>query len=167
MPYTNATYAGRDYVAANGEPQHPRDLVDHQCLVSLLYGTVWHFYSEAGDYAVTVTPRFQVNDTIVLREAVRRNLGIAVLPSSLVADDVKAGRIKRLLPGFRPPPLWLKALVPVQKMGKPSVNALLEFLHERLSVEANTTLKFAPSERPAAIGGGGTTVTSGTSSLEL
>ena len=133
MPYTNATYASSEYVRVHGEPAHPRDLIDHRCLVSLLYGTVWHFYSEAGDYAVTVTPRFQVNDTIVLREACRRDLGIAVLPSSLVEEDVKAGRIVRLLPDFRPPPLWLKALVPVQKMVKPSVTALLEYLRERIN----------------------------------
>jgi len=135
MPYTNATYASYAYLAEHGEPQHPRDLTDHRCLASLLYGTVWHFYSETGDYAVTVQPRFQVNDALVLREAVRRNLGIAVLPTTLVENDVEQGRLKQLLPDFRPPPLWLKALVPVQKLSKPSVSALLEFLHERLSFD--------------------------------
>jgi DNA-binding transcriptional LysR family regulator len=135
MPYTNATYASYEYLQKHGEPQHPRELVDHRCLASLLYGTVWHFYSDTGDFAVTVVPRFQVNDTLILREAVRRHLGIAVLPTTLVENDIESGLLKQLLPDFRPPPLWLKALVPMQKLSKPSVTALLEFLHERLTVE--------------------------------
>lgn len=141
MPYTNATYASYEYLKKHGEPQHPRELVDHRCLVSLLYGCVWHFYSDTGDYAVTVVPRFQVNDTLILREAVRRHIGIAVLPTTLVENDIEAGVLKQLLPGFRPPPLWLKALVPVQKLSKPSVTALLDFLHERLTVEPVAKLR--------------------------
>jgi DNA-binding transcriptional LysR family regulator len=151
MPYTNATYASHDYVQANGEPQHPHDLVKYSCLTSLLYGATWHFYSEAGDFAVTVKPRFQVNDTIVLREAVRRNLGIAVLPSTLVEDDIRSGRLIRLLPDFRPPPLWLKALVPSQKMVKPSVRALLDFLHERLAFDLHSRARFPGEEPPLEV----------------
>lgn len=133
MPYSNATYASVDYILANGEPQHPNDLVNHRCLASLLYGNTWHFYGDAGDFAITIQPRFQVNDAIVLREAVRKGLGVAVLPSILVEDDVRAGHIRQLLPAFRPPPLWLKALVPNQKLLKPNVKALLEFMRQRLS----------------------------------
>lgn len=144
LPYGNATYASADYVAAHGEPAHPRDLMEHSCLASLLYGTTWHFYGENGDFAVTIKPRFQVNDTIVLREGVRRHLGIAVLPTTLVEEDVRSGRLKRLLPGFRPPPLWLKAMVPNHKMAKPSVVALLDFLHQQLVPESDEHADPAP-----------------------
>jgi DNA-binding transcriptional LysR family regulator len=133
MPYSNAIYASAEYIEEHGEPTHPHELLEHSCLASLLYGNVWHFYGEQGDIAVTVQPRFQVNDAIVLRDAVRRNLGIAVLPKILVADDVEAGHLKRLLPDFRPTPLWLKAMVPNQRMLKPSVSALVQFLQDRLS----------------------------------
>jgi DNA-binding transcriptional LysR family regulator len=133
MPYTCATYASAAYVAAHGEPEHPRDLADHDCLVSLLYGTLWHFYGEDGDFAVSVTPRMSVNDTVVLREAVCQNLGIAVLPTILAEAEVTSGRLRPVLPGFRPPPMWLKALVPSQSAAKPAVQALLQFLRERLA----------------------------------
>ncbi|MEO6388054.1 MAG: LysR substrate-binding domain-containing protein [Croceibacterium sp.] len=132
MPYPCATYASKAYVEKFGAPQTPPDLAKHSCLVSLLYGTVWHFYGSLGDLAVNVRPRLSVNDTIVLREAVRRDLGIAVLPSSLAESDVRAGKLLRLLPDWRPPPLWLKAWVPTQRSVKPSVQALLDFLRSRL-----------------------------------
>jgi DNA-binding transcriptional LysR family regulator len=77
-----------------------------------------------------------VNDAVILREAVSQDLGIAVLPSSLVKEDIEDGRIVPLLAGWRPPPLWLKAQVPAQRMAKPSVQALLDFLRERLATGA-------------------------------
>jgi DNA-binding transcriptional LysR family regulator len=133
MPYPCAAYASSAYVERHGCPDHPRDLVGHSCLVSLLHGKTWHFYSDEGDLGITVKPRLSVNDTIVLREAVRRGLGIAVLPTFLVEDDPPAGALQPVLPGFRPPPMWIKAQVSTQKAAKPSVNALLDFLQRRLA----------------------------------
>jgi DNA-binding transcriptional LysR family regulator len=133
MPYPCAAYASRTYVERHGAPGEPRDLVHHSCLASLLYGTIWHFYGDEGDVAVNVSPRITVNDAVILREAVIQDLGIAVLPNPLVKEDVEEGRIVLLLAGWRPPPLWLKAHIPAQRMAKPSVLALLDFLRERLA----------------------------------
>ena len=132
MPYPCAAYAGATYLDRRGTPNHPRELVEHDCLVSLLHGRTWHFYSDQGDVGLTVKPRVSVNDTIVLREAVRRGLGIAILPAFLAEDDLADGSLQRLLPGFRPPPMWIKAQIPTQKAAKPSVTALLDFLRARL-----------------------------------
>lgn len=132
MPYPCAAYASAAYVERHGNPEHPRDLAAHRSLVSLLHGKTWHFYGDEGDFAVTVKPRLAVNDTIVLREAVRQGLGIAVLPTFLVEDGLAAGTITTVLGPFRPPPMWIKAQVSTQKAAKPSVNALLEFLRHRL-----------------------------------
>jgi DNA-binding transcriptional LysR family regulator len=132
MPYPCAAYAGRSYVEQRGSPHHPLDLSQHECLVSLLHGKTWHFYSDEGDVGLSVRPRLTVNDTIVLREAVRRGLGIAILPTFLAEEDLQNGTLTQVLRGFRPPPMWIKAQVPTQRTAKPSVNALLEFLKSRL-----------------------------------
>ena len=134
MPYPCAAYASADYLAHQGTPQTPQDLIEHNCLVSRLFGSIWHFYGEVSDIVVTVRPRLSVNDGIVLRDAVRRGLGIAILPAFLAEDDVQSGIISPILPGYRPPPLWVKALVPAQKTGKPAVRALLDHLHTCLPV---------------------------------
>lgn len=132
MPYPCAAYASSAYLDRRGYPNHPSDLVEHDCLISLLHGRTWHFYSDKGDVGLTVRPRLSVNDTIVLREAVRRGLGIAILPSFLAEEDLADGRLRQVLTAFRPPPMWIKAQVPTQKAAKPSVNALLDFLRGRL-----------------------------------
>jgi DNA-binding transcriptional LysR family regulator len=136
MPYPCATYASRAYVERYGCPDHPRDLAHHSCLVSLLHGKTWHFYGDEGDFGVTVNPRLSVNDTIVLREAVRRGLGIAILPAFLAEDDMSGGVLEPVLTTFRPPPMWIKAQVSTQKAAKPSVSALLDFLRSRLAIDS-------------------------------
>ena len=138
MPYPCAAYASAAYVERHGNPAHPRDLASHRSLVSLLHGKTWHFYGDEGDFAVTVTPRLAVNDTIVLREAVRQGLGIAVLPTFLVQDGLAAGTIITVLGPFRPPPMWIKAQVSTQKAAKLSVNALVGFLQHRLETSRPT-----------------------------
>lgn len=135
MPYPCAAYASSAYIERHGNPGHPRDLGGHRCLVSLLHGKTWHFYGDGGDFAATVAPRLAVNDTIVLREAVRQGLGIAVLPTFLVESDLASGAIQAVLPSFRLSPMWIKAQVSTQKAAKASVNALLDFLQARLLPE--------------------------------
>lgn len=132
MPYPCAAYASSAYLDRRGHPNHPRDLVEHDCLVSLLHGKIWHFYGDEGDVGLSVGPRLSVNDTIILREAVRRGLGIAILPAFLAEDDLTDGTLRHVLPAYRPPPMWIKAQVPTNKAAKPAVNALLEFLRDRL-----------------------------------
>lgn len=136
MPYPCAAYASADFIRKHGRPEHPDDLVRFACLVSLLHGKSWHFYCDQGDFAAMVEPRLTVNDTIVLREAVRRGLGIAILPSFLVKDDLAAGTVETILPDFRPPPMWIKAQVPTQKRVLPTVEALIDFLKQRLDPAA-------------------------------
>jgi DNA-binding transcriptional LysR family regulator len=138
MPYPCAAYASRIYVERSGMPEHPRDLDRFDCLVSLLHGKTWHFYGHQGEFAASVKPRLMVNDTIVLREAVRKGLGIAILPSFLVEEDLAAGTMESVLPDFRPPPMWIKAQVPTQKQALPSVNALINFLKEKLESAAKS-----------------------------
>jgi DNA-binding transcriptional LysR family regulator len=132
MPYPCAAYASSGYIQRHGCPTHPRELAHHSCLVSLLHGKTWHFYGDEGDFGITVQPRLSVNDAIVLREAVQRDLGIAVLPTFLVEDGVAAGAVRAVLGAFRPPPMWIKAQISTLKAAKPSVNALLAFLQDRL-----------------------------------
>lgn len=133
MPYPCATYASPEYLRRHGTPDHPSALAGHSCLVSRLIGTIWNFYSDAGDMAVSVRPRLSVNDGLVLRDATCKGLGIAVLPTFLARQEVEEGRLQPLFSRYRPPPLWLRALVPNAKMAKPTVSALLDFLRKRLA----------------------------------
>ena len=126
--YPQVLCCSQAYLDRNPEPRQPGDLVEHECLTTVLFGTTWTFDSSRGGITVEVRSRFHANDSRVVLQGVRRGLGVAILPRFLAADDIKAGRLRLLLEEFPLPTYWLKALVPRIKMDKPAVRELVTFL---------------------------------------
>ncbi len=116
------------YLKARKQPLHPTDLVDHDCLTTVLLGTTWLFETTSGSFSVEIHSKFHANDGRVVLDAARTGLGVAALPRYLVMEDFRAGRLTRLLEDFPVTVFWLKALVPRMKMNKPAVNALVTYL---------------------------------------
>ena len=129
--YPQALCCAPAYLRERPEPRHPSDLVDHDCLTTVLFGTNWPFETARGAVTVEVRSRFHANDGRVVLEAVRRGLGVAILPRYLVDADLEGGRLVSLLEGFPLATYWLKALVPRMKMDKPAVRELVAFLKAR------------------------------------
>jgi DNA-binding transcriptional LysR family regulator len=119
------------YLAHKPEPKHPSELVDHDCLTTVLFGTTWPFETPRGAVSVEVRSRFHANDGRVILEGVRCGLGIAILPCYLVDEDLMTGSLRGLLEGFALPTYWLKALVPRIKMERPAVRELVSLLKMR------------------------------------
>lgn len=72
------------------------------------------------------------NDLGLLHEAARAGIGIAVLPSWLVADDLRAGALVELLPRARLAPIDVWALVAGGRAAPRRVRAVMDLLVERL-----------------------------------
>jgi DNA-binding transcriptional LysR family regulator len=119
------------YLRTKPEPRHPGDLIDHDCLTTVLFGTTWPFETPRGAVSVEVRSRFHANDGRVILEGVRRGLGVAILPRYLADEDLKVGRLVPLLDAFPLATYWLKALVPRIKMDRPAVRELVAFLKAR------------------------------------
>jgi DNA-binding transcriptional LysR family regulator len=131
-PYAITLCASPAYLEAKGTPETPTDLIEHDCVTSVLMGNTWVFEHAPSTVSVEVRSKLHANDTRVLREAALRGIGIAVLPQFLVADDVRMGTLVALLPDYPIPLYWLKALVPRIKMNKTAVHELVAFLKSRL-----------------------------------
>jgi DNA-binding transcriptional LysR family regulator len=114
------------------EPEQPSDLADHDCLTSVLLGTTLLFEGPRGAVSVEVRSRFHANDGRVLLEAARRGLGVAVVPRYLAEEDLRTGRLMKVLADYPLAAFWLKALVPSMKMQKPAVRELVAFLKARM-----------------------------------
>ena len=63
-----------------------------------------------------------------LREAVLAGLGVAQLPTLLIYEDWRAGRLVQVIPGWRPRAGIVHAVFPSRRGLLPSVRALLDFL---------------------------------------
>jgi DNA-binding transcriptional LysR family regulator len=130
--YSIALCASPAYVEAKGSPESPTDLIDHDCLTSVLMGNTWLFENAPSTVSIEVRSKFHANDNRVLRDAARRGIGIAVLPRFLVRDDLASGALVELMPAHPIPTFWMKAVVPRIKMNKPAVSQLVDYLKSRM-----------------------------------
>lgn len=131
-PYGIVLCAAPSYLDSKGTPDSPTELIEHDCLTSVLMGNTWVFDHPPSTVSVEVRSKLHANDTRVLRDAARLGIGIAVLPQFLVAEDLRKGTLVPLLKEYPIPPFWLKALVPRIKLTKPAVHELINYLKERM-----------------------------------
>lgn len=131
-PYPLSLCASPLYLERRGSPEQPRDLVDHDCLTSLLMGQSWTFEGPRGPLRVEIHSRLHANDSRILLAAALLGNGVAVLPRYLVTDDMQSGRLVPLLSDYPLMRLWLKALVPNIKINKAPVHELINFLQSRM-----------------------------------
>jgi DNA-binding transcriptional LysR family regulator len=105
-------FASPAHLAEHGTPKHPHDLARHRCIVNsfIPYTNDWHFTGPEGDVATQVQGNFRANNLRAIREAVLRGNGVAIGPVWLYFDDLKAGRVKRVLQRYGPPALDIHAL---------------------------------------------------------
>jgi DNA-binding transcriptional LysR family regulator len=94
----------------------------------------WELFGANGASAVIRhAPRMVTDDLLALRHAVVAGIGIAHLPSVVVRDDIAAGRLVELVPGWAPKCGIVHAIFPSRRGLLPSVRALIDFLGEEFS----------------------------------
>ncbi|WP_349740891.1 LysR family transcriptional regulator [Roseateles cavernae] len=95
--------ASTSYLKKQGEPRHPTDLAQHACLPYLRPGpAVWLFERAGERLKVPVQGPLRAGNSEILRDAVLSGLGIALLPDFSAAPALRAGRLKEILPDWRP-----------------------------------------------------------------
>lgn len=94
--------ASPNYLKKHSEPQHPRELSKHNCLVYTLgsHGAVWSFTNQKADSSVNVSGNFQCDTGFGLMEMVLANAGIAFMPSWLVASHIESGQLIHILKNY-------------------------------------------------------------------
>ena len=122
------------YIARNCKPEEPRALAHHNCLVSVdghREGR-WRFTGAAGEDAVVVSGNLRSNSIEALRAAALAGMGVALLPAVNIADDLKNGRLVRLLPEHHTGEVVVQAVYPPGRHLPTKVRTFLDFLVERL-----------------------------------
>ncbi len=125
-PLHGSLVASPGYVTANGAPQSPDQLADHE---ALMQGTeAWQFMD--GDSVVTVHPRgrFKADNGTALLAAAIAGLGIAWLPDGITREHLDTGALVRVMPGHPPPPAGIYVVRPPGHHPSLKVRALTELL---------------------------------------
>ncbi|MCK9285793.1 MAG: LysR family transcriptional regulator [Rhodocyclaceae bacterium] len=127
--------AAADYLARHGEPQHPEELIHHECLgytAAASTATAWPFMVDGQLQRFPVRSRLQANNGDVLLDAAVRGLGIAAQPTFLAAPALAAGQVQQILSAYPLPDLGIHAVLPGNRHVPQRVRMLVDFLVERL-----------------------------------
>lgn len=132
--------AAPTYLERHGEPRTPQDLRGRNCLFySFLESAIeWRFRSQQGETKVRVAGNFTANNSEAIREAALAGLGVALLPSFIVAGDLRAGRLKVVLGGYEVEGAVANdvyALYLPTRYVSPKVHAFVDFFVERFARE--------------------------------
>jgi DNA-binding transcriptional LysR family regulator len=121
------------YLERNGVPRRPAELAQHACLMFIggRERISWVLQSAGRSVTVAVPVRMAVNDFDVLHSATLAGAGLAMLDAHACAEDLAAGRLRRVLPAWSSPGTPLQAVYPGSRHLAPKVSAYVDFLRER------------------------------------
>lgn len=123
--------AAPSYLDAQGEPVDVAALGRHDCIMFRSRMQTQDWSAETGDGDMQKLPargRLRMNSAHAIRDAALTGLGIALLPSFLVEEDVAADRLRRVLPGLGLGSVRIVALYPSRRMLEPRVRRFIDFL---------------------------------------
>jgi DNA-binding transcriptional LysR family regulator len=119
------------YLEKHGAPRQLSELADHNCVRHVLYPFEdgWRFVDRKGAPAsVQVSGNLISNSGETLRLAVLQGVGIWLAAGFLIADDLEAGRLIRLLPEYRPVELSMNAVYPHRHHLSAKVRSFIDLL---------------------------------------
>lgn len=127
-------FASPEYLAQFGEPKHPEDLRKHNCLLyrigSRAYN-IWEFFEGDERFRIQVHGNRESNDAEIARRWAVAGKGIAYKSVLDVSDDLRSGRVVRLLKNYQTEPVGIWLICPSRKQVTPAVLMLRDLLRRK------------------------------------
>jgi DNA-binding transcriptional LysR family regulator len=128
------------YFQQYGELNHPNDLAEHNCL-RFNYSTgyeIWRFKRDKELCEVKVNGSLVANHSEILRQVCLDGIGLILMPTWLIGEDIRVGRLKTVLNDFQFYPqadmdMGIYALYLPNRRHSLRVQTFINFLVQRLS----------------------------------
>jgi len=137
VPVRRFLVASPTYIARYGRPQHPHDLVAHQCLSYLTRAKrdVWRFTHRTTGEEVLVTPTGPLKGTSAetLLPTVLEGLAIAELPEFIATQYFPNGQLEPILTEWRMPEGGLYFVTPTTRSRAAKVSAIADYFIAELA----------------------------------
>jgi DNA-binding transcriptional LysR family regulator len=119
-------------------PSCPEDLTGLPVIVNAAYPdrSTWHLEGAAGARSVAVNPIVITNCPEVLHRLVLEGAGMGQFCECHVLDDLRAGRMVRLLPDWKVAEIPILAVYPDNRQIAAKVRTFVDFLAQRLTFGA-------------------------------
>jgi DNA-binding transcriptional LysR family regulator len=123
------------YLKRRGRPRSPDDLKKHDCLLfgAGLDSAGVRLENADRSVQVAVPARLMATDMDVLHAVATAGQGIALLPAFRCVEELRAGRLQRVLVDWNAPPSPVHVVYPSTRHISPKVKSFVDHLHERMT----------------------------------
>lgn len=120
------------------QPNNPEELagLDTVAMSAVDGRSAWVLHGPDGQtHTLVHQPRYVADDLATLHFAIAGGVGMSFMPEYMCEDDLRAGRMVEVLPGWSPTPGIFHAVYPTRRGMVPAVRAFLDFLGESITAE--------------------------------
>lgn len=123
-----------EYLARKGRPEMPADLAHHACLGYSLasLGDEWRLQGPDDTASVRSSGAIRADNGDMLRLAAIAGCGLIFQPWFIVAEDVRDGRLERVLEPYTSEELGIYAVYPSRRYLSAKVRTFVDFLFQEL-----------------------------------
>jgi DNA-binding transcriptional LysR family regulator len=118
------------YLAANGTPRHPRDLLNHRCIgwrpAPDLAPYRWEFVEDGVPFDIAVNPQVTTNDLRFMIRSALCGAGITFAPEATFRPHIDSGDLLSLLEDYLPPFPGFYLYFPQRRNMAPKLRALVD-----------------------------------------
>jgi DNA-binding transcriptional LysR family regulator len=131
-PYRVVICGAPDYLARRGVPQVPSDLARHECLEFSGWapGSRWRLKGEKDSRQIPLS-RLRANNSYALKQAALAGFGLIMQAEVVLAQDIAAGRLVRVLDEYLPAPRPMHLLYPRSRQPTPKLTSFIDFMLSR------------------------------------
>jgi LysR family transcriptional regulator for bpeEF and oprC len=147
-------FASPAYIQRHGEPRHPDELQYHRTLAvrkqhqSQNNRFVWSLAEDGGQMQeFPVNPLLVANDTAALNSMLVAGEGLMLSSDMMAKPFIESGMLRRVLAGWTGPDYDFSAVFAGGGMVSPKVRAFVDFLVEKLNLDANYMLLQCPNAK--------------------
>lgn len=139
MVMERSVCASPAYWDRHGRPAHPTDLARLNCLPYLLGSDAqqWQFDGADGRHRVEVRGSFRADNSLLLIDALLRDVGVALVPTVMALAPLREGRLETVLADYRTEPRSLHAVYASREHLPEKVRAFIRFLKGRLAAPSS------------------------------
>ncbi|MEO1590733.1 MAG: LysR family transcriptional regulator [Cyanobacteria bacterium J06632_22] len=125
--------ASPDYLAHQGTPQTPEDLIHHNCMRYVFESQPlpWEFWLDNAWHTIPVTGSLNSDNGDILRQAALAGMGFARLLDFQIRAELQSGALVALFPDQMPPGLPIQAVFVHKRHLSPRVQVFLDFMVDR------------------------------------
>lgn len=126
-----ATFASPKYLKTHGAPKTPKDLENHNCILYNPQGSgEWKLLGAKEERAIGLKKHIVINDFNLIKSLSIMGVGVALLPTFLCADEVKSGKLIRILGNWKSNIRPVHFVYPAQKFVTPKLRAFIEVAND-------------------------------------